>query len=184
MGNSRNLRYLLKQSQCVNVRSGHGAKGHQSKSGNVFAVGDYVSKFTFESYQVDFHASVYSHLHHYMELLQQRIQVGDSQEDAAKSIHREITLPKFYGKSLNGNSRLYQNNSVCLCCLFERPEHFLPCGHILCTSCIKTYGKMKGKTIIEVHDCPLDLTTSLRHQPGIVYLKPESAGCRVLSLDG
>jgi hypothetical protein len=180
----RNLRYIVKQSQCVNVRSGHGAKGHQSKSGKVFAVGDYVSGFSFEGYQVEFHAAVYSQLHRLMELLQERTRNGESQESAAKAIHRELTLAEFYGNSLNAKRRLHQSHSICLCCLFERPEHFLPCGHILCTSCVKTYGQMRGKTLVEIHDCPLDFNTSMRRRPGIIYLKPESAGSRVLSLDG
>ncbi|EHK96973.1 hypothetical protein M7I_7298 [Glarea lozoyensis 74030] len=37
--------------RCVNVRSGHGSKGHQFKNGKVIAVGNYESSFSAESFQ-------------------------------------------------------------------------------------------------------------------------------------
>jgi hypothetical protein len=54
---------------CVNVRSGHGSKGHQLKDGRVFAAGNYVSDFSFESYHKEFRQKVFLHLEHLLGLL-------------------------------------------------------------------------------------------------------------------
>ena len=178
----RNLQYVVKQSHCVNVRAGHGSKGHQTKAGTVFAVGDYHSEFTFESYQAEFQNAVYFKLHELMKDLEERTRQGEPHEATAAAMHRDGTLASFYGK--DSNPSLVQSHSVCLCCLFERPEHVLPCGHILCTACVKSYGKAKSNTLVEIPDCPIEAATPGRVKPCTVYLRPESAGSRVLSLDG
>lgn len=63
------------------------------------------------------------------------------------------------------------------------PEHPLPCGHVLCTACIKAYGKQK-KTSIIVSCCPLHRESTMWAKPVLIRFKPIGAGVRVLSLDG
>jgi hypothetical protein len=46
------------------------------------------------------------------------------------------------------------------------------------------YGKIKSKRVLEIHQCPLESSTSRPFQQITVHLYPESAGCRVLTLDG
>ena len=178
----RNIRYIAKQSRCVNVRAGHGSKGHQTKAGTIFHSGEYVSDFTWDAYHEEFHAAVYFRLDHLMKLLDHRVREGESAENAAVAVHREHTLLAFYGKNLK-DAGIFRSHSVCLCCLFEQPEHTLPCGHILCSSCVKSFGRMKNKTLVEIQDCPLEADSAGRYKPCTVYLRPENVGLRVLVLD-
>ncbi|OCK84171.1 hypothetical protein K432DRAFT_289452 [Lepidopterella palustris CBS 459.81] len=171
-------------SRCVNVRSGHGSKGHQLKSGKVFAAGDYVSEFSFEKNQEEFHANVYFRLEHLLERLSARVNHGESQEMAAAEIHRDDVMAAFYCDGPKGSVRTVHSHSVCFSCLFEPPEHALPCGHILCTPCVKTYGRVKDGNVIEVYECPMETNAVGRSQPWTVQLKPEAAGLRILTLDG
>lgn len=79
---------------------------------------------------------------------------------------------------------MYNSHSACFCCLFEPPEHALPCGHILCTPCIKDYGQLRSKTEVEIHGCPIESRVVHRYQTWRIHLKPETAGVRILTLDG
>ncbi len=180
----RNLRYIAQKSHCVNVRAGHSSKGHQTADGTIFHSGEYFSDFTWESYHEEFYSAVYFRLDHLMRILDERTRDGTLPEIAATAIHRDETLATFYRSNLQDVGQLFQSHSVCLCCLFEQPEHVLPCGHMLCTSCVKSYGRMKSKTLIEIRDCPLEPTKIGKYNPSTVYLKPEMAAHRVLVLDG
>jgi len=65
-------------------------------------------------------------------------------------------------------------------------EHPLPCGHVLCTQCVKGYGSPTPgmPTMYAISSCPLhDAHDAFPAQWG-VYFKPELAGVRILSLDG
>lgn len=179
-----NLRYIAQKSQCVNVRAGHSSKGHQTADGTIFHSGEYFSEFSWESYHEEFYAAVYFRLDDLMGMLDERTRDGTPAEIAAAAIHRDETLAPFYRSNLKNMNQLFQSHSVCLCCLFEQPEHVLPCGHILCTSCVKSYGRMKSKTLIEIRDCPLEPEKVGKYNPSTVYLKPEMAAHRVLVLDG
>jgi hypothetical protein len=171
-------------SKCVNVQSGHGSKGHQNKSGKVLAVGDYVSRFSFEGNHEDFQSAVYVHLEGLLELLRQRIQSGDSQDAASARIHRDVAMARFYSHSTGDQASAFRSHNVCFSCLCEPPQHALPCGHVLCTSCVKSYGRANNKTLVELDECPMEAHGSSRHFPYTVYLKPKMAGVRVLALDG
>jgi hypothetical protein len=61
------------------------------------------------------------------------------------------------------------------------PEHSLPCGHVICTPCLLGYGERQERDVIEITSCPLHSERTFRW---IVYLKPDAAGVRVLTLDG
>ena len=68
-------------------------------------------------------------------------------------------------------------------CLFERPEHTLPCGHMLCSVCVRSYGESKNDLLVEMHNCPLEFEAPPLRHPIAIYLKPDAASSRVLSLD-
>lgn len=168
--------------RCVNVRSGHGAKGHQSKSGKLLAAGDYVSAFTFKNYRQQFQEDTYRKI----VLLRGRVrQKRDENEDrAAAEVHREIVLPLFFEHASRGLVRKFVSHSVCFSCLFNPPEHALPCGHIICTTCLKAYGKPLGNNVIGVSECPLERSERRFRTIWRVHLKPANAGIRILTLDG
>jgi hypothetical protein len=150
----------------------------------VFAVGGYVSDFSFKSHQKEFHAKVYFSLQHLLDRLADCTNKGEIQHIAAARIHRDGVLSSFYGNRTKEEARAFQSHSVCFGCLFEPPEHALPCGHVLCTPCVKSYGRVKSKNLIEMHECPLEINTPGRCQSLTLYLKPEATGVRILTLDG
>ena len=171
--------------RCVNVQSGHSSKGHQLKNGKVFAVGNYLSRWSFESLQEEFHANVYFRLEELLNLLKQKIIPGEDETHVAANIHRDDVMPWFYRHvSGDGKSEKYNSHSVCFCCLSEPPEHPLPCGHVLCSPCIKTYGQQRGKNEVEIQGCPLESYNAQFYQPYRLHTKPKAAGVRVLTLDG
>jgi predicted acylesterase/phospholipase RssA len=171
--------------RCVNVRSGHGSKGHQLQNGKVLAVGEYVSRFSFDSHQDEFQLNVYTRLDQLLQLLHAKIEEEQIAEDrAAADIHKETVMTHFFERVANGHNDKFISHSACFCCLFEPPEHALPCGHVLCTPCLKAYGHVKNETLVEVFECPLEPLKRELHQAWRVSLKPPSAGVRVLSLDG
>lgn len=190
--------FSTKKESCVNVRSGHQSKGHQSKDGKVFAVGDYVSGFSFDTYYEEFRNSVYSCLVELLKELASRAQQGDSEETAAADIHRDMVLTNFFLHTTTGNPQdthlqsasdgfiKVHSQTACFCCLFGQAEVPLPCGHIICVACLTMYGTARGDVEYELDGCPIEgrahfrpLTSSWR-----IQLKPQSAGIRVLTLDG
>ena len=164
----------------------HGSKGHQLKNGKVLAVGGYVSSFSFTDYRYKFQADVYSRLEELLGRLRSRVQEGAAVEaQAAAEIHKEEVLVHFYNHSARGRPEAFISHSTCFSCLFEPPEHALPCGHILCTTCLRAYGHSRGRTLVEIGDCPLELSKRRsRHGFWRVFLKPDAAGIRILTLDG
>ena len=77
----------------MNVRSGHRTKGHQLKNGKVLAVGDYVSRFSFESYQETFQFEVFSRLDESLKLLHTRVQkAGETEAEAAAEFHKDTVM--------------------------------------------------------------------------------------------
>ena len=172
--------------RCVNVRSGH-SKGHQLKDGQVLAFGDYDSRFSFEESHDAFQSNVYFHLRDLHGMLQERLyQKGQQEIAAAAEIHRDVVMAHFYRHVTRGWKKSFSSQNACYCCLFEPPEHVLPCGHILCTSCVRIYGRPAGNTEVEIHECPIESRNSSRYQSWKhrIHIKPRTAGIRVLTLDG
>lgn len=171
--------------RCVNVKTGH-TKGHQLKDGKVLSVGEYQSDFTFEKHQ---------HLFQYCLLevlrkLQKRLSDATMQQpqlelEKALEIHRKIILAPFF-KHLHG-SKQFINHKACYACLVAPPEHPLPCGHVLCTPCIKGFGSQRGRTLWEIDRCPMhsdDEEGGQFHTRWPIHIKPAGAGVRILTLDG
>ena len=179
--------------RCVNVRSGHGTKGHQLRNGKVLAIGEYYSRFSFENYQEIFEFDVYSRLDESLKLLHERVQGGGEIEaEAAAEIHKDTVMTHFYKHAQQAKAGSeagtvpFTSQSTCFSCLVEPPEHALPCGHILCSSCIRAYGRPcpTAKNVVEIHDCPIETLTRPRYHTWKVFLKPADAGIRILTLDG
>ena len=177
--------------RCVNVRSGHGTKGHQLKNGKVLAIGNYVSQFSFKSYHETFQFDVFSRLHESLGLLHTQIQkAGKTEVKAAAELHKDTVMAHFYNHAeearVSFRSRPVPliSQSTCFSCLIEPPEHALPCGHILCSSCLRAYGRPKGKNVVEIDGCPIESLSMPRYHVWKVFLKPVDAGVRILTLDG
>jgi hypothetical protein len=167
--------------RCVNVRNGHGSKGHQYKDGSIFAPGNYKSKFSFENNRDELHAGVYFRLEYLLDQLADRTRRGESQEGVAAEMHRSNIMEFFHKPSNRSGPINLHNHSVCWCCLFETPEHILSCGHALCTPCVKAYGRHETRTSVRIHECPFESYTGC--QPRSIYIMPETAGIRMLVLD-
>ncbi|KAE9377253.1 hypothetical protein N431DRAFT_542623 [Stipitochalara longipes BDJ] len=136
---------------CRNMRAGHLSKGHQDRNGRIIGSrtsGQYESNFSRELYQKKWLESIKRHLEACDARLQQKRQTI---EDIGGGRRIPITS---------------RGSSTCYCCLMKVPEHPLPCGHVLCTDCVKSYGK------------------KLEHSSVMIRFKPDFAGVRVLSLDG
>lgn len=190
--------------RCVNVRSesfslvlaqivssnlislgGHGSKGHQLKNGKVLAVGGYVSYFSFPTHHEKFEKEIYSRLTELLKILHSRLENDEESEvRAAAEIHKTLVLDHFFNHATKGRASSFISHSTCFSCLFEPPKHALPCGHILCTPCLMAYGKLRGKTVVEMTGCPMETLIRPRHQVWRVILKPAAAGIRILTLDG
>ncbi|KAI4204204.1 MAG: hypothetical protein LQ350_001395 [Teloschistes chrysophthalmus] len=171
--------------RCVNVRSGHGSKGHQLKNGKVLAVGNYMSHFSFENYRETFAFDVYSQLSESLTLL--HLKMHDSREmeaNVAAEIHASTVMKHFHLHTVKAGAESFISHSTCFSCLFEPPEHPLPCGHVLCTSCLRAYGRVTEKNVVELDGCPIESLSKPKHQTWKVVMKPPDAGIRVLTLDG
>jgi hypothetical protein len=167
--------------RCVNVRSGHGSKGHQFKNGKVFAVGSYESKFSVESFQEIFRYLVFTFLKELLSELQKKILNSQPEDQVAAEIHKTRVMRPFYQHVSQGTTICLISHSTCFSCLMAPPEHSLPCGHVICTPCLLAYGQRQDRDVIEITSCPLHSGRNFRW---VVYLKPDAAGVRVLTLDG
>lgn len=167
------------------MRSGHDTKGHQLKNGKVRAVGQYVSHFSFDNYRETFNFDVYSYLTESLKILHEKVhETGEPEAEAAAEIHKNSVMKHFYNHTAKAGAESFISHSTCFSCLFEPPEHALPCGHVLCTSCLRAYGRSKSHCVVEVDGCPLEALSKPRDQVWKVVMKPPDAGIRVLTLDG
>jgi hypothetical protein len=102
------------------------------------------------------------------------------EEQAATELHQQL-MKEFYSNM--GNVDAYTNHSACFCCLRELPEHPLPCGHVLCTPCVKSFCIRKDNVSYTMDHCPLHPDPEGKREWQIP-IKPELAGVRILTLDG
>ncbi|KAL4986567.1 hypothetical protein BDW68DRAFT_197978 [Aspergillus falconensis] len=177
--------YVSAQGRCVNVRSGHQAKGHQLKSGRVIAIADYESAFSADSFRATFRSMIFANLDALLHRLgDATLNAANRELEEAATIHRDLVLVRFF-HHLGGPSK-FISHTVCYACLVEPPEHLLPCGHVLCTPCIKVFGVNRGKNAYEMVACPMHLDRTEGQCPEFwpISIKPHGAGTRILSLDG
>lgn len=149
-------------------------------------MGCYVSSFSFETYCGKFQADVYSRFDELLKRLRSRVQEGGELEpQAAAEIHKDDVMIQFYRHIARGRPEAFISHTTCLSCLFEPPEHALSCGHVLCTSCLRAYGHSRGRTAVEIQGCPMEQSNRrLKYRSWRVFLKPDAAGLRILTLDG
>jgi hypothetical protein len=80
------------------------------------------------------------------------------------------------------------NATFCLSCLFGRPEYRLPCGHVICETCVDDFDdtdldkRYPGRFIHQ--RCIICGSSSSDKWPFITTIRPPFSGLRVLSLDG
>ena len=160
-------------------------KGHQNEKGQIIGAGDYMSDFTWESFADDWFSLLREYLTKFQLSVQQQIAFtpGYSELNATTILHHG-NINSFYQRL--GGAQKFMSHSSCFCCLRELAEHPLPCGHVLCTPCVKGYGTPQPGTpgTYTIVACPLHETDTLFETPWEVYFKPPLAGVRVLSLDG
>jgi hypothetical protein len=168
---------------CANFQSTH-LKGHQDSNGKVIGAGEYTSSFNPDNFGdrwVQVLAEDVKKLNN--KLLQLNLQPArNSSEKANVLLLHQQNLDDFYRHLRVGEH--YHLLATCICCLTEVPQHLLPCGHVLCTSCVKDFGHRRDEYCISIERCPLhpdDADGSFDWQ---VRFKPNFAGVRILSLDG
>lgn len=170
--------------KCINTREGH-VKGHQDKRGKLFGNGYYQSYFLPEFYRPIWQVHLQEMLLNIENCMKQRYPASlshhhTSEEKEAAKLHLQ-RINGFY-QTLGGAERFYSNLS-CFSCLRDMPEHPLPCGHVICSPCVRTFGEQTSKTAFSLESCPLHQEN---HWQSIVQisLKPHLAGVRILSLNG
>lgn len=169
--------------RCVNVKERH-TKGHQSQRGNIIGTGSYEANFTFDDFAEDWLQ--------YLRSSVLEIEKGLSSEMITSRSREIVIITKIHQGNVNsfyhrvGGAQRFISHSTCFCCLRELAEHPLPCGHVLCSACIKGYGKAHSELSgsYTVASCPLHDFETVFRAPSEVLFKPPLAGVRVLALDG
>jgi len=175
--------FSSKRGRCVNVQERH-VKGHQNDRGLIIGTGPYQSDFTWETFADDWLHLLQGHLSDFQNKVQTVMAITLVNElDAITDLHGH-NITTFYQR-LGGASK-FVSHSACFCCLREMAEHPLPCGHVLCSACIKHYGKQRPDMggLVSMESCPLHELDTIFPTPWKVYFKPPLAGVRILSLDG
>lgn len=182
--------FVKKGKACVNVKSSHNAKGHQNSKGRIISTGQYHSSFNPSAYSIRWISDMKKNLAALEKSSASKssgvgidgFRTVDIIHDAYQ-VHQE-RLSQFYLASPNVSAKEYFSLTTCLSCLMEVPQHPLPCGHVLCTACIKGYGLPNKRNSMLMEFCPLHAAETRGSQPWLLYFKPDFAGVRVLSLDG
>ncbi|PNS15041.1 hypothetical protein CAC42_2270 [Sphaceloma murrayae] len=172
--------------RCEVVKARH-IKGHQDTSG-VIASGEYQANVSLEEAAPVFHealqnatATIQRDFDYEADQTGKDDDLQDQQ--VALSLHKDY-LRQFF-TSVGVAAKLFSHSS-CFVCLMHVPSHPLPCGHVLCSACVKAFGKPHGRSTVIVSHCPLhdDSHPWTRWQDSVhIYFKPKGVGTRVLSLD-
>ncbi|TKA71655.1 hypothetical protein B0A55_05295, partial [Friedmanniomyces simplex] len=175
--------YENRRGRCVTAAVRHNPKGHQNASGRIIGPGEYQSDFSADTYIDQWLDSVKFRLLALQTSLQER---DDSTSktftaiDHVLDIHRH-QMSSFY--RVLGGAHYFISHTTCFSCLKEVPEHGLPCGHVLCSACVRAYGKKDNDCYVVLESCPLHSVPKFQ-EPWRVAYKPDYAGVRLLSLDG
>lgn len=174
-----------KGQQCTNITSRHISKGHQNDKGKIIGTGDYQSSFSYVHYRSEWKEILVKKIHN-LQIMAQSSQQG--------SVSNAMDYVQLHGRNIAmfyqglGSAASFVSHATCFCCLMEVPEHPLPCGHVLCTQCVKSFGRCSSNKIVyRLDSCPLhpeDHFEDMLMRPCTIRFKPEYAGTRILSLDG
>ncbi|KAK6342107.1 hypothetical protein TWF730_001585 [Orbilia blumenaviensis] len=167
--------------RCVNYRLGHKTKGHQDSNGKILATGEYVTSLNSEYLQTFLDLITGELESNELKLAEHTGGRPENELKSAASVHSNEYMAPFYAHA--GGAREFSSNSACLVCLFYSPEHYLRCGHVICTPCLQTYGSTHSG-YVSISKCPMHPQDEQFKPPLEFALKPPSAGVRVLSLDG
>jgi len=180
---------------CVNVKTKH-HKGHQINSGKSVAGGSYRSGDG-DSIRDICEQSVKSVSDEYTKLLQRLDQTAI--RSSAAAIRAEILTDQRYFKTWrprpnvtlgagNPDSETALNHYTCFGCLFSVPILALPCGHVLCDTCVQDFSlpDKQRQWVRTVKYCPLCGKDEKLYPapPWTICNEPKQAAPRVLSLDG
>ena len=172
--------------QCMLVKARHLPKGHQDNLG-IIATGEYQAAFDssfVHRWKAQLRSAIEGLHRDFSYELEQASQSHDTnaipEERIALDLHIEY-LNNFF--EAVGPAASIVSHSTCFCCLMDVPEHPLPCGHVLCTACIKAYGR-QYKSAVSLQCCPLHRESTNWARPALIKFKPPGAGVRVLALDG
>ncbi|OCL00524.1 uncharacterized protein K441DRAFT_444104, partial [Cenococcum geophilum 1.58] len=160
----------LNNKRCKNVRGGH-TKGHQyiynpkEENGIWISSGDFTASYN---------PSLFTKLvvEHLLPLTTYNAE-----------IHRQ-TLQK--AQLMDWVCKIHTNRT-CLSCLSNNPEHLLACRHVLCSTCMANFASSGGNEHLAsvcIMRCPFGCIPQQPGWPWTSFMKPPSAGVRVLSLDG
>jgi len=138
--------------------------------------------FSEKSFETEWHGMLNDNLEHIREQMDRMItgEIAMEEELAAEVLHLK-RMNEFYSNL--GDLSSYMNHSACFCCLRELPEHPLPCGHVLCSPCVKSYARRKNRVTYGMESCPLHEANKW-DQEWEIPIKPHLAGVRILTLDG
>lgn len=172
--------------RCQVVKARHLAKGHQDDKG-IIAAGDYEASFEpgfVKAWKSQLRMAIDGIHRDFSYELEQASQTPDIQaipeERIALDLHAEY-LNQFF--EAVGPAAAIRSHATCFCCLMDVPEHPLPCGHVLCTACVRAYGKPL-KSAVALNCCPLHREATNWVKAAHIKFKPAGAGVRILSLDG
>lgn len=165
---------------CRNVKNSH-KKGHQASTGKVFAKGQYMAEFAPDVFFTEWVNEIGGHLVNLNKRLHE-MGVDEHEKDQVSRLHRQ-EMETFYPKL--GSTAKFVSHATCFCCVRKVPEHVLPCGHVLCRSCVQSFGTRVEGGVYELRCCPLHPDqTRWTNSPARIQYKPPGAGVRVLCLDG
>jgi hypothetical protein len=167
---------------CANSSLRH-MKGHQNDKGRIIAAGPYQSDFIYE----DYCDTWVKNLEDCIAALQNELQLErdhtnvEKPDDVLVLRKHGALMAKFYTET---KANVFTSHSICVSCFTEISMHALPCGHVLCTPCVKGYGRTVNNLDFNFNCCPLHPEQTQWRRPSIIRFKPDFAGVRLLSLDG
>ncbi|KAF9887744.1 hypothetical protein FE257_009697 [Aspergillus nanangensis] len=175
--------------RCINTYAGH-AQGHQNERGRLLSGGFFVSdNFSSEMFLTAVETAVNAIM---LDINAKSPSSRRQWRRHAAEIHRaNIAELRSRGgfPSMVGSSILHDvgSTSVCYGCFFGRPEHRLPCSHVICESCVKDFDGTPEEERYpgcHIHHSCIVCEATGPDWPHIVRVKPDLVGVRVLSLDG
>ncbi|KAL9607644.1 MAG: hypothetical protein Q9167_007458 [Letrouitia subvulpina] len=175
---------------CVNVKSSHAAKGHQTARGRIISSWPYESAFSSFNFSDQWKHFLKNRLQEIEAEFQKKRNATMPKNDEPLTINDKDLAYDFHKRCMTHFFRSYKGYSASrfisltayYCCLMGLSEHPLQCGHVLCTGCIKAYGyQHDSQSMLMVH-CPLHSLVSF-DKPWVIHFKPDYAGVRILTLD-
>lgn len=143
-------------------RSGPAHQGTPNGERQGLAAGEYVSEFRLSKYRKEFLDNIYYCLVKLLDRLEKELKSkeGASERIVTSSIHRDVILAGFFRcvdpPKWRGHAGPLTSQSACFCCLLEAGQHPLPCGHLLCTECVMTFGRLdSASSVVGMKECPI-----------------------------